>query len=70
MDCRDLIRDSICLRERDLNQIQALQKENEELKANWAETIRSKDPLVKEINRLRKENKELKEHYATHKKVV
>jgi FtsZ-binding cell division protein ZapB len=47
-----------------------LETEIEELKVNWAETIRSKEPLVKEINRLRKENRKLKEHYESYQKVV
>lgn len=51
-------------------QIRKLEQQVEELEANWAETIRSKEPLVKEILRLRKVNKELKELYETHKKVV
>lgn len=56
--------------EKDSVKFQELQIEIQELKANWAETIRSKDPLVKEILRLRKENKQLKELYENHKKVV
>lgn len=56
--------------EEDSNQILKLESQIAEIKNNWAETIRSKDPLVKEILRLRKVNKELKELYETHKKVV
>lgn len=52
------------------DQIQQLEQRIKELKDDWAETIRSKESLIKEILRLRKVNKELKELYETHKKVV
>lgn len=52
------------------DEISKLKEQINELKISWAETIRSKEPLVKEILRLRRENKELKELNENLKKVV
>jgi len=48
------------MEEFDKVRMQLMELQIEELRTNWAETIRSKDPLLKEINRLRKANQELK----------